>query len=191
MIGRVPVGGEGREIGTHTTLCEQYLHQGGGGWRGLSLGGGGGGGGEVHLHVRSCTEKEAARVVNYLDFDTPKRVYFAGMLNHGVLDLHTHVPGLRSRPLLTTTVTWMLRVCMLDVMFDDNFELQHPFLRSSVALRQRFRTAAVLSALLSPFMLLFLLMHFLLKHLERIYHHPSSLGALFFHFLLHLITLCT
>ena len=101
----------------------------------------------------------------------------AGMLNHGVLDLHAPVPGLRSRPLLTTTVTWLQRVCMLDVMFDDNFELQQPYLRGGSALRARFRTAAVLSALLSPFILLFLLMHFLLKHLERIYHHPSSLGT--------------
>lgn len=99
------------------------------------------------------------------------------MLNHGVLDLHAPVPGLRSRPLLTTTVTWLLRVCMLDVMFDDNFELQQPYLRGGAALRGRFRTAAVMSALLSPFILLFLLMHFLLKHLERIYHHPSSLGV--------------
>ena len=100
-----------------------------------------------------------------------------GMLNHGVLDLHAPVPGLRSRPLLATTVTWLLRVCMLDVVFDDNFELQQPYLRGGAALQDRFRTAAALSALLSPFILLFLLMHFLLKHLERIYHHPSSLGA--------------
>lgn len=99
------------------------------------------------------------------------------MLNHGVLELHAPVPGLRSRPLLTTTVTWLLQVCMLDVMFDENFELHRTYLRGSAALRDRFRTAAVMSALLSPFILLFLLMHFLLKHLERIYHHPSSLGV--------------
>jgi Autophagy protein ATG9 len=102
----------------------------------------------------------------------------AGMLNQGVLDLHVPLPGLRSKPLLTNTVTWLLRFCMLDVMFDDNFELQQPFLRSGVVLSARFRAAAAASAVLSPFILLFLLMHFVLKHLERIYHHPSSLGAL-------------
>jgi autophagy-related protein 9 len=101
----------------------------------------------------------------------------AGMLNHGVLDLHAPLPGMRCRPMLTTSVTWLLRVCLLDVMFDENFELHQGYLRGSVGLRDRFRTAAVMSALLSPFILLFLFMHFLLKNLERIYHHPSSLGA--------------
>lgn len=98
------------------------------------------------------------------------------MLNHGVLDLHVPIPGLRSKPLVTTSVAWLLRLCMLDVMFDEHFELQQPFLRSGVTLSHRFRTAAVASAFLSPFILLFLLMHFALKHLERIYNNPSSLG---------------
>jgi hypothetical protein len=101
----------------------------------------------------------------------------AGMLNHGVLALHVPLPGLRRRPLLTTTVTYVLRLCLLDPMFDDHFEVQPVFMRDGRVIAARFRVIAAVSAVLCPFILLFLLMHFALKHLERIYHHPASLGA--------------
>lgn len=100
------------------------------------------------------------------------------MLNHGTLDLHMPLPLLRTRPLLTATVAWVLRVCLLDAMFDDQFEILQPFMRDGAHIALRFRVAAAVSAALSPFILVFLVIHFLLKHLERIYHQPGSLGAL-------------
>lgn len=95
----------------------------------------------------------------------------------GVLDLDGLLPWLRRRPLVTTAVASVLDVCLLHPMFDASFMLRPEFLRDGSHLRRRLRIAAAASALLSPFLLTFLVMHYFLKHLERIYHHPSSLGA--------------
>jgi autophagy-related protein 9 len=39
------------------------------------------------------------------------------------------------------------------------------------------RLLALVNLLLSPFLLLFLLAFFFMRNAERLYHHPSSLGA--------------
>ncbi len=39
------------------------------------------------------------------------------------------------------------------------------------------RQAAILNLLISPFLLVFLLMYLFLSNAERLYHHPSSVGA--------------
>ena len=68
------------------------------------------------------------------------------MLNHGALDLHVPLPMLRAQPLLTATVAWVLRVCLLDAMFDDQFEILQPFMRDGAHIALRFRVAAAVSA---------------------------------------------
>lgn len=100
------------------------------------------------------------------------------MLNHGVLNLDTPLPLMRKQPLLTSAVLWVLDTTLLRPMFDDHWMLRPAYLRDGKLLRRRLRAVAAASVLLAPFLLVFLLMHFALKHLERIYHHPSSLGAL-------------
>jgi hypothetical protein len=61
-------------------------------------------------------------------------------------------------------------------MFDAHFRVRPEFLRDSAALRRRLRAAAALNAAMSPFLLVFLLIHFFMKNAEAIYHQPSSIG---------------
>jgi Autophagy protein ATG9 len=99
------------------------------------------------------------------------------MLNHGVLALTPRIPGFRKQPVLSTPIAWALDACLLTPMLDEHFMLRPAFLRDGAHLRRRFRAVAAVSVLLGPFLAVFLLMHFALRHVERIYHHPSSLGA--------------
>lgn len=61
-------------------------------------------------------------------------------------------------------------------MFDDHFLIRADFADERL-LRRRFRTMAVANALLSPFLAVFMLLFFFLRNAERLYHHPSAVGA--------------
>ena len=99
------------------------------------------------------------------------------MLNHGVLDLDARLPGLGRTPLLTTPFRWALETVALRPMFDDAGELRREFFCDGRRLTARGRAAGAACAAAAPFLMVFLLVHFAFKHLERVYHHPSSLGA--------------
>jgi hypothetical protein len=47
------------------------------------------------------------------------------------------------------------------------------FLSDETALRQRLLKAAVINLLLAPFLLMFLVIYFFMKHAERFYHSPG------------------
>ena len=62
------------------------------------------------------------------------------MLNKGVLALNSPLPGLRGHFMLTKTLEWNLRWCILDSMFDDrHFRIARGFINDPEALRQRFK----------------------------------------------------
>ena len=64
------------------------------------------------------------------------------MLNKGVLALNSPLPGLRGHFMLTKTLEWNLRWCILDSMFDDrHFRVARGFINDPEALRQRFKCA--------------------------------------------------
>ena len=65
------------------------------------------------------------------------------MLNKGVLALNSPLPGLRGHFMLTKTLEWNLRWCVLDSMFDDrHFRVARGFVNDPEALRQRFKCAS-------------------------------------------------
>ena len=104
--------------------------------------------------------------------------YLIGMLNKGVLALHVPIPGLRGHMLMTKTVEWNLRWCILDPMFEEStFKIRQSFIQDEASLRRRFRIMAIVNALFSPFLLIFLVIYFFMKNAEALYHHPSSIGA--------------
>lgn len=104
--------------------------------------------------------------------------YLIGMLNRGVIPLHLPLPGLRGHLILTKTVEWNLYWGLLDPMFDDaTFTVRQDFLLDEGALRRRFRTLALVNAIISPFLLVFLVIYFFMKNAEALYHHPSTIGA--------------
>ncbi len=68
-----------------------------------------------------------------------------GMLNKGVLALNVPVVGLRGRLMLTKTLEWNLRWCVLDSMFDEkHFRVRREFVDDPGALQLRFKCAPAL-----------------------------------------------
>lgn len=102
----------------------------------------------------------------------------AGMLNLGVLDLDSVLPFLSKKPLLTTAVASVLDFCILSPMFDCHFMLRSEFMRDGAHLRHRLRLCSAACLLLCPIIMSFLVMNYFLKHLEHLYHHPSSIGTM-------------
>ena len=113
----------------------------------------------------------AARIMRFDNF-------FIGLLQNGLLILQPSLlPGLHSQRSLTKILEWNLRFCLFHNLFDDKFRLKDGFTNDSTILSRRFRFAAIINALLAPFLLLFLVTYFFLKNAEEIYHHPSTIAA--------------
>ena len=111
------------------------------------------------------------------------------MLNAGVLALH--VPALggplarcglaprRRRFVLTKTLEWNLRWAVLDPMWDEGGAfIREEWLRDEAGLKRRLRLLAAANLAVAPFLLLFLLIYFVMRNAERVYHAPgSALGS--------------
>ena len=88
------------------------------------------------------------------------------------------LPGLaafRRRVWFTKTVEWNVRQAIFTGMFDDDFSIRPQFYDVD-ALRHRMRVLAAVNLALSPFVAAFLVVFFLLHHVERFYHDPGSAG---------------
>ena len=156
------------------------------------------------VHLQATTRLCIAKDLN--EHDIVARIlreenYLLGMLNRDVLGLRfddsrdcessakrrggvclrrtlRRVPGVaafRSRVWFTKTVEWNVRQALFAGMFDDDFEIRPQFYDVD-ALRHRLRVLAVVNLALSPFVAAFLVVFFLLHHVERFYHDPGSAG---------------
>lgn len=70
-----------------------------------------------------------------------KENFLIGMLNKGVLALHVSLPCMRPRFMLTKTLEWNIRWCVLNSMFDDAFRIRSDFVNQPLALEKKFRSA--------------------------------------------------
>ena len=150
------------------------------------------------VHLQATTRLCIAKDLN--EHDIVARIlreenYLLGMLNRDVLGLRfdaarrerasrkTFVrswapPGLaafRQRVWFTKTVEWNVRQAIFTGMFDDDFSIRPQFYDVD-ALRHRMRVLAAVNLALSPFVAAFLVVFFLLHHVERFYHDPGSAG---------------
>ena len=107
-----------------------------------------------------------------------KENYLIGMLNKRVLRLTVpFLPGvLGKRMWLTKMVEWNLYWSVLDSLFDEHCRVRADF-ADEAALVRRFRRLAVLNLVMSPFLTVFMVLYFFLRNAERLYHHPSAVGA--------------
>lgn len=127
-------------------------------------------------HVRLCISRDLSEQDIVMRI-MRKENYLIGMLNKGILALHfPKVPGFGKSPMLTKTVEWNIRWCLLDAMFDEKFRIKEAYLSSQYSIQQRFKLAAIVNIVLSPFLLVFLLIYFFMKNAESLYHHPGSIG---------------
>jgi autophagy-related protein 9 len=127
--------------------------------------------------VRLCLAKDLNEL-ELVERIMRRENYLIGMLDSGILSLHPPIPGLRQHLMFTKTVEWNLYWCLLDPIFDEKtYSVRSSFLSDEAGLQCRFRMMAILNAVLSPFLLVFLVIYFFMKNAEALYHHPSMMGA--------------
>ena len=74
------------------------------------------------------------------------------------------------------SIEWALHACLLAVMFSSKFTVREGFLSDAQALKRRFMVAGVLHIVLMPFLLVFMLALFFLKHAQEWRSTRSYLG---------------
>ena len=131
------------------------------------------------VHLQATTKLSIARDLNEHDIIARilrKENYLVGMVNRDVLKLELDFPGIRTHRWFTKVIEWNIDLAVFHGMFDDHFNIVPSFYDVS-ALRHRFRCLAVINAILSPFVAIFLSMYFVLSYAEKFYNTPSTVGA--------------
>lgn len=77
-----------------------------------------------------------------------------------------------------TTLEWNLKFAVLHSLFDHHFSIHSSYLGSAgiSSLRRRFRILGVANLLLTPFIMLFMIIFFFLKHAEELHSKKSLFG---------------
>jgi autophagy-related protein 9 len=131
------------------------------------------------VHLQATTRLCISRELNEHDIVARilrKENYLTGMVNREVLDVTLDVPMLRGHRWFTKVIEWNIDLAVFNGMFDENFSVKPSFYDVS-AMRYRFRCLAIINAILSPFLAIFLSMYFVLSYAEKFYNNPSSVGT--------------
>lgn len=106
--------------------------------------------------------------------------YMIGMINTKVLDLRVPwwvSPFMNNDHLfLTKSLEWSLSFCILEYVFNEQFNISTLFLRDKVGLQRRFIVVGVIHFLLLPFMLVFMVIHFVLSNAQQFHSSKAYLG---------------
>jgi hypothetical protein len=80
--------------------------------------------------------------------------------------------------IMGTTLDWNIRFCVLNSLFDSHFYVHSSYLGSCgiKSLKRRFRVVGVANLLLSPFIMLFMIIFFFLKHAEELHSKKTLFG---------------
>lgn len=106
--------------------------------------------------------------------------YLMGLLNKELLKLTN---SWFTKQVLTTSLTWNLSVTIFDYFFDRRNRLLNKFLSKehreiyARQLKKRFMIFGIFNLVFSPFIIFFLLMHFVFKYGEEFYKNPGSIAS--------------
>lgn len=110
-----------------------------------------------------------------------KENYLVALYNKDVVDLSLPLPFCKSQT-LTNTLEWNLSFAVVTYIFDENLAVRRSFSkeanRAALAegLKRRFQQLAIVNLVLSPFILLFLLFHYIFRNGEEFYRNPKLIG---------------
>jgi autophagy-related protein 9 len=131
------------------------------------------------VHLQATTRLCISRELNEHDIVARilrKENYLTGMVNREVLNVSLDAPLLRGHRWFTKVIEWNVDLAVFNGMFDENFTVKPSFYDVS-AMRYRFRCLAIINAILSPFLAIFLSMYFVLSYAEKFYNNPSTVGT--------------
>lgn len=90
-----------------------------------------------------------------------KENYMIGFWNIGYLERCTRING---RQYWCSTLEFAIYQCILNFMFNHRYEIRPSFCLESDTLQRRLKTSAIVIAVLEPFLLVFTIIHFVLRH---------------------------
>ena len=106
-----------------------------------------------------------------------KENYLIAMINHAVLPFGSDVGGCFSSGwYLGKSLEVNLQLCLLNHMFSNRFTLRRKFVANPDLLARRFRWMGLANLIATPFILMFMLVFFFLKHAEEFHSKKNYLG---------------
>lgn len=105
-----------------------------------------------------------------------KENYLVAMINHAVLPFGSDVGLFSASWYLGKCLEVNLQLCLLNHMFTDRFTLRRKFVTNPSLLASRFRWMGLANLLAMPFILMFMLVFFFLKHAEEFHSRKNYLG---------------
>lgn len=108
-----------------------------------------------------------------------KENYLIGMINKQVLDLRMPwwmAPYVSERLFLTKNLEWSLNFCIMEYMFNDQFNISSLFLKDVVGLQGRFMMVGFIHLALLPFMIIFMILTFFLQNASAFHTSKAYLG---------------
>ncbi|BDD55587.1 autophagy protein atg9 [Monascus purpureus] len=112
-----------------------------------------------------------------------KENYLIALVNKDILDLTLPIPFLRNRQLFSRTLEWNIQLCIMDYVFNDQGQVRTLFLKDthrralSDGLRRRFIFAGFMNIFVSPFIVVYFLMHYFFRYFNEYKRNPSQIGS--------------
>eukprot|EP00164_Ancoracysta_twista_P002022 GFYU01002665.1.p1 GENE.GFYU01002665.1~~GFYU01002665.1.p1 ORF type:complete len:689 (-),score=208.18 GFYU01002665.1:60-2126(-) len=107
-----------------------------------------------------------------------KENYMIAMINKDVFKLSLDIPIVRNNIWLTKSLEWIIYQSVLGPMFNSkDFTISKRFLQDRLALKRRFVMFGYVGIVLSPFVLVFMVIYFVLKYAEEFKNRPNVLSS--------------
>lgn len=105
--------------------------------------------------------------------------YMIGFINKHVLDLKVPwwiAPFICERLFLTKSLEWSLSFCIMEYMFNEQFNISSLFMKDVQGLQGRFVMVGIVHIALLPFMLIFMIVSFFLQNAQQFHSSRAYLG---------------
>jgi autophagy-related protein 9 len=93
--------------------------------------------------------------------------FLIAFFNRGLLRLTIDLPLVGEKTVVSNMLEWSLQVCLIDYMFDEKFQIRPQFLNGVDGLRRRFFFAGIINACMLPFILMYMIARFFMKHAQE------------------------
>ncbi|KAI8342329.1 autophagy protein Apg9-domain-containing protein [Chlamydoabsidia padenii] len=109
--------------------------------------------------------------------------YLIALFNKDILNITIPFPYLRTKYMFTRDLEWNLSFCVLSYVFDDRGQVRKRFLKEKnrsllvAGLQRRFVFMALLNLVFTPFILVYLVVHFFFRYFEEFRKNPSEIGS--------------
>ena len=105
--------------------------------------------------------------------------YMIALINKSLLNLKVPwwvSPFMSEKLFLTKSLEWSLNFCVMEYMFNEQFNISSLFLKDVAGLEGRFKMVGIIHFILLPFMLIFMAVSFFLQNAQQFHSSRAYLG---------------